>query len=183
MPTELEYDHFVSYLRGRGMRVTTERQALFGEIFRQHRHLDADQLLAAMQERGYKISRATVYRNLDLLVDCGLVQRQRLGRRKHVYEHLHAGQPHDHLICTDCGRVVEFVSRAIASLQREICRAHGFDPDVHSLQIQGLCDRCSSQRSRRQGQETTAEAADQYPSRGAVAAIGQQPVGNSGARQ
>lgn len=159
MATDLEYNHFVSFLRGRGMRVTPERRALFREIFRQHRHLDADQLLEVMRERGRKISRATIYRNLDLLVECGLVQRQRLGRRRHVYEHLHSGQPHDHLICTGCGRVVEFVSRAIAALQGEICRAHGFDREVHTLQIQGLCNRCSAQRRQRQDREAHAHGA------------------------
>lgn len=159
MATEHEYDHFVSYLRRRGLRLTAERRALFREIYRQHRHVDADQLLAAMRERGLEISRATVYRNLDLLVECGLVQRQRLGRRRHVYEHLHTGQTHDHLICTGCGRVVEFVSRAIASLQGEICRAHGFDPEFHSLQIQGLCNLCSTERREPQTQlEETAAA-------------------------
>jgi Fur family transcriptional regulator, ferric uptake regulator len=150
MATDHEYEHFVGFLRGRGLRLTAERQALFGEIFRQHRHLDAEQLLAAMQQGGRKISRATVYRNLELLVESGLVQRQRLGRRRHVYEHLHRGQTHDHLICTGCGRVVEFVSRAIAALQVEICRAHGFDPGVHTLQIHGLCDRCSAARRERE---------------------------------
>jgi Fur family transcriptional regulator, ferric uptake regulator len=152
MANEHEYDHFTGFLRSRGLRVTSERRELFAEIFRQHRHLDADQLLAALRERGGKISRATVYRNLELLVESGLVQRQRLGRRRHVYEHLHQGKTHDHLICTGCGRVVEFVSRAIAAMQGEICRAHGFDPGVHALQIQGLCNRCSAERREREAE-------------------------------
>ncbi len=138
-----EREQFVDYLRERGQRVTSERLALFDEIFAHHGHIDAEQLHRSLRRRGMKISRATVYRNLDLLVECGLVTRQRLGRRRYLYEHVHSGQRHDHLVCTDCGRVVEFVSPGISALQGEICRAHGFSPSRHSLQIMGLCNECA----------------------------------------
>jgi Fe2+ or Zn2+ uptake regulation protein len=108
-----EKEQFLRFLRGRGQRVTG------------------------------KISRATVYRNLDLLVESGLARKQRLGSRGFLYEHMHSGQQHDHLVCTGCGRVVEFVSPGIAALQAEICRAHGFLPARHTLQIAGLCNRCA----------------------------------------
>jgi Fur family ferric uptake transcriptional regulator len=124
--------------------VTRERLVLFDEIYSQHEHIDADRLLVAMQRSGMKISRATVYRNLDLLVECGLVRKHRLGRNRFLFEHIHAGQEHDHLVCTRCGRVVEFVSPGIAALQGKICRAHGFVPDRHNLQIQGLCVECAA---------------------------------------
>jgi Fur family ferric uptake transcriptional regulator len=139
-----EKEQFLQFLRGRGQRVTGERLALFEEIFSQHGHIDAEELLGAMKERGLKISRATVYRNLDLLVESGLARKQRLGGRGHLYEHVHAGQHHDHLVCTGCGRVVEFVSPGIAALQAEICRAHGFAPMRHTLQIAGLCNVCAA---------------------------------------
>lgn len=138
-----EKEQFLQFLRGRGQRVTGERLALFDEIFSQHGHIDAEALLGAMRVRGLKISRATVYRNLDLLVESGLARKQRLGSRGFLYEHMHAGQQHDHLVCTSCGRVVEFVSPGIAALQGEICRAHGFVPMRHTLQISGLCKLCA----------------------------------------
>jgi Fur family transcriptional regulator, ferric uptake regulator len=138
-----ERQQFLELLRGRGQRVTGERLALFDEIFSQHGHIDAEALFGAMKARGLKISRATVYRNLDLLVECGLARKQRLGSRGFLYEHVHPGQQHDHLVCTGCGRVVEFVSPGIAALQAEICRAHGFVPARHTLQITGLCNRCA----------------------------------------
>jgi Fur family ferric uptake transcriptional regulator len=100
-----------------------------------------------MKARSLKISRATVYRNLDLLVECGLARKQRLGRNRYLYEHVHPGQRHDHLVCTGCGRVVEFVSPGIAALQGEICRAHGFSPTQHTLQISGLCNACAETRA------------------------------------
>lgn len=139
-----ELGQFQDFIRRRGLRMTAERLALFEEIFAQHQHIDADQLLAALRAQGSTISRATVYRNLDLLVRCGLVRKQRLGQDRYRYEHVHAGQEHDHLICAGCGRVVEFQSQGIVALQREICRAHGFDPAQHTLQIFGCCLECAA---------------------------------------
>lgn len=143
MPQTREKERFLAFLRERHSRVTGERLALLDEVFRQHGHIDAEQLLAALRERGLKISRATVYRNLELLVESGLAHKQRLGRRRFLYEHIHGGQRHDHLVCARCGRVVEFVSPGIAALQAEICRAHGFVPAVCNLQINGLCKSCA----------------------------------------
>ena len=138
-----EKEQFLRFLRDRGQRVTSERLALFDEIFSQHGHIDAEELLGAMKARHLKISRATVYRNLDLLVESGLARKSRLGSRGFLYEHVHPGQQHDHLVCNGCGRVVEFVSPGIAALQGEICRAHGFVPTRHTLQIAGLCNLCA----------------------------------------
>ena len=140
-----ERQKFLQILREHGQRVTSERLILFEEIFSQHGHIDAEELLRAMRARSLKISRATVYRNLDLLVEYGLARKQRLGRNRFLYEHVHTGQRHDHLVCTGCGRVVEFVSPGIAALQSEICRAHGFLPTRSSLQISGLCNECAEQ--------------------------------------
>jgi Fur family transcriptional regulator, ferric uptake regulator len=143
VPHSREKERFLSFLRGRHQRVTSERLALLDEVFRQHGHIDAEQLLAAVRGRGLKMSRATVYRNLELLVESGLARKQRLGRRRFLYEHVHGDQRHDHLVCGRCGRVVEFVSPGIAALQAEICRAHGFVPAFYSLQINGLCKSCA----------------------------------------
>ncbi len=96
-----------------------------------------------MKRQGIKISRATLYRNLDLLARYGFVTKQRLEGDRYLYEHVHPGQRHDHLVCGRCGRVAEFVSPAIEAMQREICRAHDFDPEEHTLQIHGLCLECA----------------------------------------
>lgn len=154
MANEQEKRRFLEAIRARGQRVTSARLVLFDEIFSQHSHIDAEALLAAMLARGLAISRASVYRNLDLLVELGLARKQRLGRRRFLYEHVHEGQHHDHLICRTCGRVVEFVSPGIATLQAEICRAHGFAPDRPTLQILGLCNVCAA--SELEGRKATA---------------------------
>lgn len=141
-----ELDQFLEVLRQQGHRVTAERLQLFREIYAQHIHIDADALLLAMKEHGTKISRATIYRNLDLMHRYGFVKKQRLGGGRFLYEHVHAGLRHDHLVCSICRKVVEFVSPGIEAMQREICRAHGFDPDQHTLQILALCLDCKKKR-------------------------------------
>lgn len=143
MALQGEKQRFGDFLRSRGLRMTRERIAVFDEIYALHGHIDAEAVWHSLRDGGAKISRATVYRNLDLLVASGLVRKQRLGGRRHLYEHVHRGQRHDHLVCRQCGRVVEFLSPAIEALQREICRAHHFSPHEHSLQIQGMCLSCS----------------------------------------
>lgn len=143
MTASLERERFLALIRQRGQRVTAERLALLDEIFAHHGHIDAEQLLESLRAGGVKISRATVYRNLELLVECGLVHKHRLGRNRHLYEHVHAGQRHHHLVCAECGRVVEFISPGIAALLTEICRAHGFVPGRNALQITGLCNACA----------------------------------------
>jgi len=140
---------FVEHLRARGLRVTPERRALLREIFAQHRHIDAEEILAAVRASGHAISRATVYRNLELLVEAGLVSRVRAGART-VYEHLHPGFRHDHVACRDCGRLVEFVSPAISALLGEICRAHDFVADGNELQVVGRCRSCAERSSQRE---------------------------------
>jgi len=154
MVADVERQQFIDYIRNRGMRVTPERLALLEEIYRQHGHIDAEQLLDGVREAGHGVSRATVYRTLELLVDCGLVQRQRLGRDRYLYEHVHAGQRHDHLACRSCRRVVEFVSPAIQAMLNEICRAHGFSREERQLQILGLCEACADRAQRERSEHT-----------------------------
>lgn len=157
MTNRLERQIFLDFLREGGLRVTAERLALFDEVFEQHGHVDAERILRAMKSKGMKISRATVYRNLELLVSCGLVKKYRLGHDRYLFEHLHPGQQHDHLVCEGCGRVVEFISPGIRALQREICKAHDFDPDQHTLKISGRCLICAG--GRRAGRADVAAAA------------------------
>lgn len=153
-----EKSQFLDYLRQQGMRVTRERLVLFDEIFDHHGHIDAEDLLDGMQAKGVKISRATVYRNLDLMVECGLVRKYRLGRNRFLFEHVHRGQQHDHLVCEECGRVAEFVSPGIAALQTEICRAHGFVSNHHTLQILGLCEDCAAETAADDAADRVADA-------------------------
>jgi Fur family ferric uptake transcriptional regulator len=121
-----ERDIFRKYLERRGLKLTAERQAVFDQLFARHEHVEADEILVRLRTRGKKISRATIYRTLELLVDSGVVGRVRVGEIGYRYERLRAGEHHDHLICNECGRVIEFFEPRIESLQDEVCDRYGF---------------------------------------------------------
>ncbi len=133
---------FIQFLRENNLKVTQERLALLDEIFATSEHLDADELLTRMKAKRKKVSRATIYRTLDLLVQCGLVRKSRLGQEHYFYEKVQPGKRHDHMVCTHCGSVLEFWDPQLDERQRQICLEHHFRPSFYSLQIQGLCEKC-----------------------------------------
>ncbi len=139
---ERELERFRGFLKDQGLKLTREREALVREIFATHYHFEADELLFRLKENGVKISRATIYRTLELLVKSGLVRRIRLGEDHYHYESVESGSHHDHLVCTTCGSVIEFHDDSLETRQREICKKHGFDPTFHNLQILGVCRAC-----------------------------------------
>jgi len=136
---------FFDQLRARGLRATPERQALLRAIFAQPHHRDAEQILAAMSADGARISRATLYRNLDLLVDCGLVIRVALAGNRTVYERSRPGRRHSHLTCRLCGRILEFVDPVLEERVAAICRESGFEAEGPQIQVHGRCEACPMQ--------------------------------------
>jgi Fur family ferric uptake transcriptional regulator len=138
-----EVTRFGSFLDGQGLKLTSERAALVREIFSTHYHFEADELLFKMKEKNVKISRATIYRTLELLVKSGMVRRVHLGEEHYHYEHVSGNSHHDHLICTTCGGVIEFHDDELEALQRQICASRNFVPTYHNLQILGVCADCT----------------------------------------
>jgi len=137
-----EITRFQEFLDRQGLKLTRERVALLREIFATHYHFEADELLFKMKEKSVKISRATVYRTLELLVKSGLVRRVHLGEDHYHYERVSGNSHHDHLICTICGGVIEFHDEILEKRQLEICEKKKFTPTYHNLQILGVCDAC-----------------------------------------
>jgi Fur family ferric uptake transcriptional regulator len=162
-----EQEIFRKYLERRGLKLTAERHAVFEELFSRHEHLEPDELLVRLRARSRKISRATIYRTLELLVDAGVVGRVRIGESGYRYERLRAGDHHDHLICNDCGRVIEFREPRIESLQEEVAERYGFVLLSHSHQMRGICRNCRP-RADRAGDERPAGAARRETRRPAV---------------
>ena len=127
------------YLTDHQMRKTPERFAILDKAMTIPGHFGVDMLYEAMEASGYHVSRATLYSTLELLVDCGLLNRHLFGSRKTFYEV--ALGSHFHLICSGCGKIREIeeedISNDITSLQFE-----GFTPTYCSTTIYGLCDDC-----------------------------------------
>ncbi|MCL6472426.1 MAG: transcriptional repressor [Firmicutes bacterium] len=140
-----ETTQFKSYIEARGLYFTPERQCIADEVFSNHEHLDAEELLKILKGKGSKASRATVYRTLDLLVESGLVEKIDLGDGRSVYEHTAGHAHHDHLICIRCGSVQEFEEPLIEQLQDWACEKAAFKPIGHNLNIYGYCKNCSAE--------------------------------------
>ena len=139
-----EQRRFETFLRSRQLKLTGERLELVEEVFGQPHHFDADQLHMALKQKGKAISRATVYRTLDLLVQCGLVRKSSFGDQHAHYEAVHSNEHHDHLICLNCDAIIEFFRPDLEALQEQICREFAFRPMHHSLQIFGHCKSCQA---------------------------------------
>jgi Fur family ferric uptake transcriptional regulator len=145
---EREVTRFQQFLQQQGLKLTSERIALVREIFSTHYHFEADELLFKMKEKAVKISRATVYRTLELLVKSGMVRRVHLGEDHYHYEHVTGNSHHDHLICTTCGGIIEFHDEELEQRQLAICARKKFTPTFHNLQILGVCDSCTRKGER-----------------------------------
>jgi Fur family transcriptional regulator, ferric uptake regulator len=133
---------FEGFLRGRQLKLTEERRALVAAVFKQSHHFDADQLHMGLKQKGQDISRATVYRTLDLLVQAGLVRKSSFGDQHAHYEAVRHDEHHDHLICLNCNTIIEFFRPDLEKLQDSICDDYRFKPLHHSHQIFGLCEKC-----------------------------------------
>jgi Fur family ferric uptake transcriptional regulator len=142
---------FEEYLQSRGKRITQQRRALVAFIFERHDHFDADELFESLGRRhqGEKISRPTVYRTLNELVEAGLLRKMALGGRA-VYEHDYGYPQHDHLYCQLCNKLIEFHSEALQEIRDAVAREYHFRVTGHRLIVTGVCHECGRNRHRRQ---------------------------------
>jgi len=130
------------YLRGHRLRLTEERRAVLETILGLKGHFDAEELLQIVRRGKRPVSRATLYRTLDHLREAGLVKVHRFGHGHSVFESVYGRKHHDHMVCTRCNRVIEFVSEEIEKLQDDMCRVHGFRATHHVMEIFGVCKAC-----------------------------------------
>lgn len=136
---------FRRYLREQGLPVTQQREAVAAVVFSSPGHLSVDQIESELKGQGERIGKATIYRTMEILVRSGLVEEHDFGEGFKRYEHLFGQQPvHEHLICTHCGKVVEFQTTEVVRLQEETAREHGFLPTRHRLEIYGICADCQA---------------------------------------
>ena len=134
---------FHEHLRRKGLRLTPERRAVLQEVVAMKGPFEPEDLLLRLRKKGVSVSRASVYRTLPLLVESGLIEEAIYKDRKTRYEKCTEKEHHDHLICTSCGKIIEFVSPPIEALQEEVCRRNRFLPYSHTLEIRGLCHECA----------------------------------------
>lgn len=136
-------DIFTAYLEKKELRRTNERYSILEEIYSLKEHFDVESLYLKLLQQGVQVSRATVYNTLDLLVECGLVSKHQFGQNQALYEKAHGSRQHDHLICTDCQKVVEFCDPRIHNIQKSVEELLQFKVLNHSLLLYGTCQKAN----------------------------------------
>ncbi len=137
-----EIDLFRSFIRRKGLRNTPEREEIIGEIFATNDHFDVDELFLRLRSKGSRVSKASIYRNIPLIMECGLIKEVWHEDGHMHYEPIYGQSHHCHLRCIKCGKVVEFVEEELQVIEKRLAEKHDFLVVDHRLDVVGYCSTC-----------------------------------------
>ncbi len=137
-----EQEVFLKHIQKKGLKRTAQRDLILAIFLRTEEHLSSDDLFRLVQKEDPNIGQTTVYRTLKLLTEAGLAREVRFGDNRTHYEHNYKHQHHDHMICSECGRIIEFFSAELEALQDSMAAKHRFQITQHLLRIIGICADC-----------------------------------------
>jgi Fur family ferric uptake transcriptional regulator len=143
-PTRDPREVLKQFIVKNGLKNSRQRELIADTFFAAEGHLSVDELLDRVRAEDPRVGQATVYRTMKLLASCGLAEVRQFGDGHARYELVSGGEHehHDHLICTSCGKIVEFVNTEIEALQDRVAEAHGFVIAHHKMELYGLCQEC-----------------------------------------
>ena len=133
---------FAKYLNSKNLKLTKERKTVLEEIFLHRGHLEAEELSHNLWKKKKTASRATIYRTLDLLVESGIVRKLDLGHGHSHYELVLDHPHHEHMVCLNCGKVIEFSDKSIERALTGLCKKSRFEHTSHRFEIFGYCNKC-----------------------------------------
>ncbi len=133
--SSIKSQHLVEVLRKEGLRYTSQRQAVWDEIKKSEEHRDADDIYLQLKSNNHNVSRATVYRTIDVLVKNHMVRKMDLGDGRNLFEPRIDDEHHDHMICLDTGKIIEFFDEELEDLQDKIAEKHGYKVVRHVHQL------------------------------------------------
>lgn len=146
----MSLDMFENFLEEHCLKFTQQRRLVYEEILAMDEHFDVDTLLLRLKQKGARISKATIYRTLQLLMECGLLRRVQLSPDGATAEAVYAACPKgcavDNLVCTECGKTLRFSKEDVCNLCADIAGQHGFALRSHCLNIFAVCPECQQQQ-------------------------------------
>lgn len=149
MEKDRAWEILSEHLRKNGLQSTTQRHVILDVFLSANSHVSVDELFPAVKAADPKIGHTTVFRTLKLLCECGIAEAVNLDKKVTRFEPLMGHEHHDHLVCTQCGKLIEAVDPEIERLQERLCKRFHFTPRNHRLQIMGLCEDCTGSVKRK----------------------------------